>query len=240
MKIELITRIKHPELYLRMAGSAKTTSLTPLTFTTMLDDGSPKIAETYNLLAAVSNADVFVFVHDDVIFLSDAWDQKVKDAISMGFNVMGAVGTQKYEGGLIFDSGKKYSAGKMVGTYGDKRLVKLMDNRSEIEPVQVVDGMFMAVERNHFLRNPFDYQFDGLFYYDVDFCLRSNCAVIDILLAHEKPEHLKGVYPANMKPREAYSEAFNKKHGFKSEPPIGDQRCDAMAYEDYVKEGVTV
>lgn len=232
--IQILTRVRFPELYTRMQESAKETASGPIQFAATLDDGSPKLAESYNLLASASTAEILLFVHDDVIFLSHGWDDKIREAIRLGFNVIGAVGTQKYDGGLIFDSGKQYSVGKCVYRQGGKRMVKLMANRSEIEPVKVIDGMLMAVDAKHFKKTGFDWDFDGLFYYDVDFCLRSNCAVVDILVAHEKPAHLWGKYPENMKQAEHYRDKFNAKHGFKADPPIGDQRCDQVVYEDYV------
>ncbi len=234
MTIDILSRIRYPQLYNRMRASAKAMAYGPVNFRTMLDDGGPKLAESYNLLAAVSDADVLVFAHDDIIFESRGWDRAVLDALDLGFNLVGAVGTKKYSGGLIFDSGRAHAAGKVIYRENGERVVKLMTNRSEIEPVEAVDGMFLAVDRKHFLAiGGFDTKFDGLFYYDTDLCLRSNCAVVDILLAHEKPANLRGVYPEGMKPIEAYRDQFNAKHGFKSDPPIGDQRCDSMKLSDY-------
>lgn len=233
--IQLITRVAHPELYQRMMDSAKRTAKGVVHFISMPDDGQPKLAETYNLLAGVSSADVLVFCHDDIIFLSDGWDVKIREAINLGFNVVGAVGTQKYTGGMLFDSGRDYSVGQVVGWVDGKRVKKVMVNRSEIETAQAVDGMLMAVDRFHFVKEGgFDAQFDGLFYYDVDLCLRSKCAVVDILVAHEKPPHIWGKYPEGMKPIEFYRDAFNQKHGFKCDPEIGDQRCDTVAYAEEV------
>ena len=233
--IQVLTRSAHPELYQRMVTSARKTAFGNVMFVSTPDDGLPKIVESYNLMAAVSTADILVFCHDDIIFLSEGWDERVKEAFRLGFEVVGAVGTQKYTGGMIFDSGKEYSVGQVVGNLDGKRIKKLFQHRAEIEPAQAVDGMFMAVTREHFIKSGgFDSQFDGLFYYDVDFCLRSNCAVVDILLAHEKPPHIWGKYPEAMKPIEFYRDAFNKKHGFKEDPPIGDQRCDSVAYEEEV------
>lgn len=234
MKIDIICRVKYPELFNKMKQSAKDTALGEIGFSTMLDDGQPRLAMSYNLLGSLSTADILLFVHDDIVFLSNGWDMKIKDAIKLGFNMVGVVGTQKYDGGLIFDSGRKYGAGKVVGTWEGKRRIKLMENRTEIEPVKVIDGMFMAITRPHFLEQLFDDRFDGLFYYDVDMGLRSNCAVVDILVAHEKPDHLAGQYPPGMTPREYYMPIFNQKHGFKSDPPLGDQSCENVVYDDYI------
>jgi hypothetical protein len=231
--IQIITRVRHKDLYKRMVDSARATKKGPVNCVAIEDDGSPKLAESYNLMAAVSPADVLLFCHDDVIFLSEGWDEKITDAMALGFNLIGAVGSQEYAGGMVFDAGREFAAGKVVGWVDGKRVVKLMANRSEVEPVKVVDGMLMAVDRAHFLKiGGFDMAFDGLFYYDTDLCLRSNCAVADFLVAHEKPKEHYGKYPADLKPIEAYRDAFNAKHGFKADPKIGDQRCDTVEYRE--------
>ncbi len=234
--IQIISRVRHKELYKRMRESARATSKGLLMFSIIEDDGSPKMAESYNLLGATAIADVLLFVHDDVVFLSKGWDEKILDAMALGFNVVGAVGSKEYAGGMIFDAGYNSSAGKVVGIVEGKRVVKLMAHRAEVEPVKVIDGMFLAVDRKHFIsQKGFDWQFDGLFFYDLDFCLRSNCAVVDVLVAHEKPDHLRGVYPKDLRPMSDYEPAFNAKHGFK-DAPIGDQRCESMLLSDYLVE----
>jgi hypothetical protein len=235
--IQIISRIRHPELYVKMMRSARAMANGLVMFSAAHDDGSPRIAESYNILGATAVADIILFVHDDVVFLSKGWDDKIRDAMALGFNVVGAVGSKEYAGGMVFDAGYNHSAGKVVGVVDGKRMVKLMAHRSEVEPVKVLDGMLLAVDRKHFVSaKGFDWQFDGLFFYDLDLCLRSNCAVVDILVAHEKPEHMRVVYPKDMRPMSDYEPAFNAKHGFKPNAPIGEQRCDSIALEDYVKE----
>lgn len=233
--IEIITRIRYPELYSKMQESAQKTASGPVSFSAMFDNGQPKLAETYNLMGAVAIGDILLFVHDDIVFLSHGWDQKIKDAMALGFNCVGVTGSKKYEGGMVFDAGREYSAGRVCGLKDGKRVVRVMEHRADVEPVKVVDGMLMAVERKHFQDTGFDMNFDGLFFYDLDFCLRSKCAVVNALVSHEKPPHLYGQYPPEMKPMSHYEPAFNKKHGFGA-PFIGDQRCDSIAYEEYVKE----
>lgn len=235
--IEIITRVRYPELYRKMQASATEMATGPIAFSASFDDGSPRLADSYNLLGAVAVGDVLLFAHDDVVFLSKGWDEKIKDAIAIGFNCVGVTGSKKYAGGMVFDAGREHSAGRICGLRDGKRIVRVMAHRSEIEPVMVLDGCFMAVEAGHFRATGFDAQFDGLFFYDLDFCLRAKCAVADILISHEKPAHLWGKYPDGMRQLADYEPAFNAKHGFASAPPIGDQRCDSLALEEYVAVG---
>lgn len=233
--IQIITRTRYPELYKRMMWSAKETATGPIMFSNIVDDeGDMKVAESYNLIGSTSVADTLLFCHDDVIFMSKGWDEKIKDAMSLGFNVVGVVGSKEYAGGMVFDAGYTHSAGKVVGWLDGKRIVKLMNHRTEVEPVKVLDGMFLAVDAAHFANvRGFDWQFDGLWFWDLDLCLRSNCAVVDILVAHEKPPHLYGAYPTNLRPMADYTGAFYKKHNLE-DAPIGEQRCESMLLEDYL------
>lgn len=234
--IQVITKSRYPELYSRMLWSAKETASGPIAFSNYVDEvGNMEIAGIYNVLGSFAKADILIFVHDDIIFLSKGWDDKIKKAMALGFNVVGVIGSKEYRGGMIFDSGREHSAGKVVGQTDGKRLVRLMEHRTEIEPVSVLDGMFLAVNKDHFLKTGFDNRLDGLWFWDLDLCLRSNCAVVDILVAHEKPDNMKGGYPADLRPMSDYEGYFYEKHGIKKNPKIGDQRCDAVEYSDYVK-----
>jgi len=179
-------------------------------------------------------ADILLFVHDDVVFLTEGWDAKVRDALALGFDVVGVVGSKEYNGGMVFDAGREHSTGRVCGLKDGKRVVRIFNHRAEIEPVKVVDGLLMATTREHFLKTQFDESFDGLFFYDTDFCLRSNCAVVDILVSHEKPDHLRGVYPPDLRPITDYAPKLNAKYGFPAVTPIGDQSCEAVSLADYL------
>ena len=231
--IQIITRVKYPELYRKMQDTARAMASGPVMFTAAFDDGQPRIAESYNLIGITSMADTLLFVHDDVVFLSEGWDDKIKDALALGFDVVGVVGSKEYNGGMVFDAGREHSTGRVCGLKDGKRTVRIFEHRAEIEPVKVVDGLFMAMTRQHFIKTQFDESFDGLFFYDTDFCLRSNCAVVDILVSHEKPDHLRGVYPEGLRPITDYATKLNAKYGFPAITPIGDQKCEAVLLEDY-------
>src|ERR1035437_8018669 len=198
-----------------------------------IGDEGPKISETYNRMAALSKADILLFIHDDVVFLSECWDDKIIEAMEIGFNVVGVTGTKKYLGGTIFHSGREYATGKYAGYVDGKHVVRIMEHKDAIEPVRAVDGLFMAVSAEHFKHNRFDEQLNGLFFYDIDYCLRSNCAVADILVSHEKPPELKGKYPKDMKPSEYYEPYFLKKHGLSPGYPEGDQSCHSVLLSEY-------
>lgn len=232
--IDIICRVKYNDLYARMQESALRTArcVTP-GFITQIDDGQPKIAESYNRLGSISRASILVFVHDDVEFLSDGWDVALLES---DHEINGVIGTVKYEGGRIFHAGTEYGRGKYVSDINGEKAVKIMSPCRSGDIIAAVDGMFMAVKRDHFARHKFDQNFDGLFFYDLDYCLGHDCGIADILIGHYKPKEYFGVYPKDMKPIGNYWGEFHAKHGLNPKSQE-DQAVGAVPLDDYLKIG---
>ena len=149
--------------------------------------------------------------------------------------IVGVVGTDKYIGGKLFSSGFPHIIGKYVTTMDGHKVVKIGSD-SKRTKVKAVDHFFMAVSRSYFQKEKFDVAFDGLFFSDIDYCLRSDKVyVADILMGHYKPEDLRGKYPEDMKPIEHFSKAFHEKHGLNQNVPDNPQNCamvDMQTYSD--------
>lgn len=233
--IHFIVRVRYQDLFERLLKSIMKTCVTGYNITTEDDDGQPKLAESYNRLAGDSKHDVLVFVHDDIEFLEKGWDAKIIEALQQ-YDVAGVVGALDYKGGRIFDGPKNNWVGKFSSTVDDVKAVKLFSSVSFPIGASVVDGMFMAVRGDHFKKVKFDEAFDGLFFYDLDYCLRSKVCVADVLLFHGKPEKYWGKYPADMKPIEAYWDKFHEKHGLDNNIKAGDQSCFATPLSNYMEQ----
>ena len=236
MKIDLITRIRDKSLYKRLVKSAKDTAYLKVGYLSEVDSiGLPKMADTYNRLGKQSDADILCFVHDDVEFISKGWDNKLREIfITYNPDILGVVGTDKYIGGATFDTGINHSHGIIMGNNG----VRVVSNRYAYKQVEAIDGLFMCVSKKFFNKNKFSKEFDELYYYDIDLCLRSKKVGItsDILVKHSKPEKLYGKYPDNMKSEKIYGKIINKKYNLKPEP-VQDQRCCQVSLDRYIKEG---
>lgn len=235
MKIDLITRVQYSDLYDRMILSATKTCDGNFGNLYEKDDiGQPEIAATYNRLSKQSKADILAFVHDDVEFLEPGWDTKIKDVFAeYKPDIVGVIGSKDYRGGGCFD------AGNAVGMFANCEGVKIISPKKSFEPVMVVDGLLMFVERDFLEKQRFDEKFDGLFYYDIDLCLRSNAVgVTSLLVKHSKPQERYGIYPNGMRPREDYDPLMYEKHGMgrpeKKEPP-----CFLTTMEEFKKNGQT-
>lgn len=239
--ISVVTRVQHPVLYQRMKMSASNHAWSEIDFLSEIDTvGLPKISETYNRLGSESKADVIVFAHDDAVFMTPGWDELLlQEFKNNDVEVLGVVGTDKYEGGRLFSAGWPHAKGKYVCHVDGRPYVKVYSKREDFVQVKAVDPFFMAVRGDHFERVKFSPELDELWFYDLDFCLRSRVGVIDLLMGHHKPPHLVGVYPPGMKPIEAYWKDFHEKHGLSNVAP-SDDRCALATMEDFLKLGQDV
>ena len=244
--IDLITRIQHMGLYERMRESALRNAYGPFNAFSEIDvEGLPHCAETYNRLAKKCNGDIIGFVEDDVEFLSPDWDRIVGEIFAeYDPDILGVVGSRVYNGGGYFDSGSEYSEGLICGNHEGETHVRIMGERKRFVPVKVVDGMLMFVRRTFWEKEPFDLEnFDELFYYDTDLCLRADRVGVtsDLLIKHSKPPEFYGKYPTAMKPVSVYDPILEKKHNLTRKPsePRGSPICCMVSLETFKKEGQT-
>src|SRR5579863_8624101 len=105
--IDICCLVRYQDLYERMIISARKTAMTEIGFRVVKDEGLPRLAKAYNLMASRSKADILLFVHDDVEFISSAWDTKLIEALG-DFDVAGVCGTTRYTGGRLFNTGLDY------------------------------------------------------------------------------------------------------------------------------------
>lgn len=235
--IDLITRSRDANLYQRMMTSAKETACNPFESHVEVDtEHKPKCAETYNRLGKESKADILCFVQDDIEFLQDDWDVHLEEIFAeFKPDILGVAGSTKYEGGKLFDAGTEYGVGLIAGNHG----VRILSPKARYTPCKVIDGMFMCVKRDFFLKEPFDRSFYGLFYWDIDLCLRSErVGVTSLLLKHSKPPELVGQYPVDMEPIEVFTPTLEVKWGYVS-GIVRSQQCCMVPLEMFRREGQT-
>lgn len=200
-------------------------------------DGQPRISETYNRLGSKALGEILLFCHDDIEFIEDGWDAKIIEFFAeTDFDVAGVVGVDKYEGGLLVQSGHPHCFGKFVNRAGDDLRVNIYGPRVS-KKMAAVDGMFMAVRRSYFDAHKFDENLNGLFFYDIDYCLGANVGIVDLMVAHYKPADRFGKYPKDMRPMSDFEPYFYAKHGISPVSRIGDTRALCASQEDYVREG---
>lgn len=234
--ISLLTRIQYKDLYERMQQSALRTCLGEVEFLSEQDtEGQPRVALTYNRLLDQAKGDIIVFCHDDVVFVEDGWDARLTEFFSTyTYDIGGVVGVDKYNGGLLVKEGHPHCFGKFINRKGNELKVNLYGPRAEGKKLKAVDGMFIAIRKGY--KEKFDEKLDGLFFYDIDYCLRGSVGLIDLMIAHYKPADRYGIYPANMATIEAYEPYFYAKHGL-TPGKTGDTRSLSASQQDYADLG---
>ncbi len=234
--MDLITRVRDISLYHRMMRSAKETACVPFDNHFEIDEeNKPKCAETFNRLGKQSTSDILCFVEDDIEFIDKNWDVHAEEIFAeFKPDILGVIGSTKYEGGNYFDSGYQYGVGMVMGNPG----IRILSGKSRFTPCQVVDGMLMFVKSDFFKKESFDEKFYGLFYYDIDLCLRGKVGVTSLLVKHSKPPELYGKYPSNMEPIEVFTPAFEEKWG-KASGKVEDQKCCMVQMDTFKKFGQT-
>lgn len=162
------------------------------------------------------NADVIVFVHDDIEFLRDGWGKEVLRLFdeNKDYGIIGVAGSAQFdEKAAWWNYEKKFgqvlhrSEGKSWLTAFSPLLEK------DLQEVAVIDGLFMAVHKKRISQN-FSRELLFFDFYDVYFCLSNlidkKCKIgvtTNIRLAHNSVGKLKDSWYTN---REIVNEKFKK------------------------------
>jgi len=147
------------------------------------------LTELYNKGLKESKNDIVIFIHDDLLFEQDSkWGKKILNHFNgSDFGILGKAGTTS-----ITQSGRWWDethlmVGSVYHTQVNNETNKKVTWESrysgifkdEIIPVVLVDGLFIAVNKNR-IKNNFDENIKGFHLYDVDFCLANHFAGVNI------------------------------------------------------------
>lgn len=152
------------------------------------------LCEIYNEFAARAKNEYLCFVHEDVLFHTTRWDEKIiqhlknKDTGVIG--VMG--GRYKSAFGLGWSDGRTgmHRFNFKNGAHGGTHLFynPADENKSE---VVCLDGAFLCCTKQTWINCPFDENtLTGFHFYDMDFCMQShasglkNYVIYDVLIEH--------------------------------------------------------
>lgn len=152
------------------------------------------LTKPYNDLLKKSNTDIVVFCHDDLIFKTNNWGNKLIKHFKRNsdLGIIGIAGTKQLpESGRWWEN-KKEMRGIVEHQNGDKSWVSKYssDIGNKIDDTVIVDGLFFAVNKNK-IKETFNEEIEGYHFYDVDFCFRNylknvNIGVItDIRVLHK-------------------------------------------------------
>ena len=125
-----------------------------------------------------SESDIIIYMHDDIEFLKDGWGKTIVNIFNKNpkFGIVGIAGTRCYgengqlawwmskpedKRGMLFHSDEGKTWPTIYSDYNPK---------SDITEVAVIDGVFMAINRDK-IEYDFDTDIKGFHFYDIDFCI---------------------------------------------------------------------
>ncbi len=157
------------------------------------------LCKVYNLCASKAKYGNLLFIHEDIVFHTEGWGQKLIEHLTdKKIGVIGIAGS-KYKSKL---PGPWWGVPKEmqhihIFQHTDTGRKEYSSINSELnrQPIAIVDGVFMACRKSIWETNPFDEKtFSGFHNYDLDFSLSvgqrsKNLFVNDILIEHFSPGH---------------------------------------------------
>ena len=146
------------------------------------NNGEYSLSEIYNMGLKEAKSDIIVFCHDDIIFNTKNWGEKVIKAFNrhQEYGILGLAGTTHMVDGMWWRI-RKAMHGSVKHTDG----IKTWENKysesygNQLKEVVAVDGVFMAVHRRRIVLG-FDQRFEGFHFYDIPFCVENYLEGIDV------------------------------------------------------------
>lgn len=139
----------------------------------LVNNNGVGLSKIYHNIIESSPTDIIVFIHDDIEFLRNGWGVEIVRLFNENkdYGIIGVAGSAEFdEMGAWWRYKKIY--GQVLHRNQNKSWLtafsELLDN--DLEEVCVVDGLFIAINKNRIQVN-FDKDLPGFHMYDIDFCL---------------------------------------------------------------------
>lgn len=167
------TRKHNPELieyFKKSSGNPKYISVIE-----KINNGEKSLSKIYNEILEESQSDIVILCHDDIYFDTNAWYSKViKNFEKNNFGIIGLAGTTFLPAsGMWWENRRKMCGIVNHENQGRKWESKYSSNfGNEIKEVAIVDGVFIAINKNRIKTN-FIESFAGFHFYDLPFCLEN-------------------------------------------------------------------
>ena len=145
------------------------------------------LAEGYNRGIEQSSGDRLIFCHDDVEILNDDFAQRLDETLSHS-DIAGVVGADLVINGYWASAGPPHVGGHVIcpNPDGGGFAISLYGPPTLPNPVQAMDGCFMAINRRVAEKIRFDGQtFDGFHLYDLDFTFSAFLAGFRLAIADD-------------------------------------------------------
>jgi hypothetical protein len=187
------------------------------------------ITKAYNDGAKKSKFQNYLFLHEDMIFKTQNWGEKLLVHLNApGTGIVGLAGSSYVPSApSSWTVSEKYNfANILQGNKENTDYIKIDSTKELRTKVFAVDGVFLAITKSNYEQILFDENLQGFHGYDLDFTLRTskkfqNYVVNDILIQHFSSGNLDKVWlNANIKIREKLGSDFQKTFDFEVEKNV--------------------
>ncbi|WP_426275566.1 glycosyltransferase [Chryseobacterium sp. S-02] len=187
------------------------------------------ICEAYNKGAKKAHFDDLVFLHEDIIFKTQNWGEKlICHLVNPEVGIIGIAGSSYVPTApSSWTVSEKYNAVNILQSDKENPEIEhLQSVHQQRTKVYAVDGVFMAITKEHFNTIKFNEDVKGFHGYDLDFSLRAakkfqNYVVNDILIQHfSKGNRDKKWLDANVKIKEKIDSNFPHQKNSETEKNI--------------------
>ncbi|UMQ40264.1 glycosyltransferase family protein [Chryseobacterium sp. Y16C] len=175
------------------------------------------ITEAYNSGAEKSKYEILLFIHEDIIFHTENWGEKLIHHLNNPeVGIIGVAGSSYVPvAPSSWTVSKEYNAVNILQSDKEKTIIEhLQSVHQQKTKVYAIDGVFMAITKKNFNTIKFNENIKGFHGYDLDFSLRAakkfqNYVVNDILVQHfSKGNRDKKWLDANIKIKEKIESKF--------------------------------
>jgi glycosyltransferase involved in cell wall biosynthesis len=139
-----------------------------------VNNGEHSLTELYNRALIETTNDIVVFCHDDIIFETKNWGNKILKHFKRNptYGIIGKAGS-KYmpKSGCWWDNGMTEVVGQVYHQNEGKKWLSKYNEffGNKIEDTIIVDGLFFIVNKNN-IKSNFDEKIKVFHFYEIDFC----------------------------------------------------------------------
>jgi len=136
----------------------------------VINNGEKSLSQVYNEVMSQAKTDIIVFCHDDIIFETKKWGKRLLNNFSNSdYGILGLAGsTYMPATGRWWDAPITMRGIVNHQHEGKKWESKYSTNEGKISPTLLVDGLFIAFDKNKIKKN-FDETVEGFHFYDLTF-----------------------------------------------------------------------
>lgn len=227
--ISIIISSYLPTYFSALENNIATTIGVPYEIIKIDNPGLMGICKAYNKGAEKAKYDYLLFIHEDILFHTNKWGEKLAThLIKPKTGIIGVAGSSYVPvAPCSWTVSEKYNFINILqGNKQNTEAYVIQRTPENINPVYALDGVFLGVTKENFVNSKFDDELTGFHGYDLDFTLRmsnkfQNYVVDDILIQHFSPGNRdKNWLNANIKIKEKIGSDFQKKIDSKTEEKV--------------------